>query len=200
MTEQQQHQQTTPSDLSAAPKPFIVAFDIATATGCCHGRVGSVPLLWTWNLDHDGKARPLRLRYLMRALRTYFAGNEVDAVYYEEPTGLRAMMEIGASEYTIAMLRGAIGVLEAVAIDSEIPIIRAIPVQDAREALTGQRTFSKVAGKSTAKDAVMRTVKMLGVKAENDHEADAYAVWHYACALHNPRIAHLVTPLFMGQR
>ena len=158
-------------------KPFIAAFDIATATGVCHGHPGSVPAVWTWWLDDCGKSRPYRLCYLRRLLDNYFASTEIDAVYYEQPVNIRAMMRIGATEETIALLRGAVGVLESAAIHAGIQTVEAVSVQDARQALTGQRTFSKVAGKSTAKTAVMQWAKVLGVDTKNDHEADAYAIW-----------------------
>jgi hypothetical protein len=44
----------------------------------------------------------------------------------------------------------------------------------------------------------MDTARMMGVDVATDHEADAYAVWWYACALHNPRLAHLSQPLFVA--
>lgn len=189
-----------PKAISGIPsKPFIAAFDIATATGVCHGRVGGVPHCFSWHMDDVGKGRPNRLAYFRRLLDSYFSATEIDAVYYEAPVNLRVMLKIGASEDTIALLRGAIGVLESAAVHAGITTVEAVPVQNAREALTGQRTFSKIAGKSTAKDAVMRAAKMLKVNVANDNEGDAFACWWYACAMHNPRIAHLVTPLFLGK-
>lgn len=175
---------------------FITALDVATATGICHGRVGATPLTFTWHLDDGGKARPLRLCYFRRRLDQYFDSTMVDAVYYEAPVNLRVMMKIGASDETIALLRGAIGVLEASAVHAGITTVEAIPVQNAREALTGQRTFTK----GTAKAKIIQTAKMLGVAVANEHEADSYAVWWTACARHNPRLAHLITPLFRENR
>jgi hypothetical protein len=177
-------------------RPFIAAFDIATATGGCDGIVGSHPRVWTWFLDDGGKSRPLKLCYFRRLLDTYFSEVHVDAVYYEQPVNLRAMMRIGTSEDTIAMLRGLIGVIESSAVHHGIQIVEPIAVQAARQALTGKRTFKRVKGKSTAKDAIMDTARMMKVDVATEHEADAYAVWWYACAAHNPRIAHLSQPLF----
>jgi hypothetical protein len=179
--------------------PVIAAFDVATATGVCQGVPGGVPAVWTWHLSDGGKSRAYRLCYLRRLCDKYFHSTEIDAVYYEEPVNLRVMMKIGATDETIALLRGAVGVLEACAIHAGIQTVEAVPVQKARRALTGQGTYSRIQGKSMAKEAVMRTVKMLGVEAKNDNEADSYAVWFYACALHNPRLAHLSQPLFLGR-
>ena len=175
---------------------FIAAFDIATAVGACDGLIGARPRVFTWWLDDAGKSRAVKLCYFRRLLDLYFAEQHVDAVYYEEPMNLRAMMNMGTSESTIALLRGAIGVIESCAVHHGVQVIGGISVQDARQALTGRRTFPRVNGKSTAKDAIIDVARMLKVDVATEHEADAFAVWNYACAMQNPRIAHLNTPLF----
>jgi hypothetical protein len=179
---------------------FIAAFDIATAVGACDGLVGARPRVWTWWLDDAGKSRPIKLCYFRRLLDEYFSSVHVDAVYYEAPMNLRAMMSMGTSDDTIALLRGAVGVIESCAAHHGVQVIESVPVQDARQALTGKRTFAKVKGKNAAKEAIMATARMMGVDVATDHEADAYAVYWYACAKHNPRIAHLVTELFSVAR
>jgi hypothetical protein len=180
-------------------KPFIASFDIATAVGVCHGNVGAHPAVFSWFLDDAGKARALKLCYFRRLLDKYFEGTVVDAVYYEAPVNVRVLMKIGATDETVSLLRGAVGVLEASAIHAGIQTVEPVNVQSARQALTGQRRFAKIKGKSMAKDAVMAQTKLMGVTAGNDHEADAYAIWWYASALHNPRLAHLSQPLFLGR-
>ena len=177
-------------------QPFIAAFDVASAVGACDGIVGRKPRVWTWFLDDAGKSRAIKLCYLRRLLDEYFAAVHVDAIYYEKPVNIRVLMKIGATDETVALLHGAVGVLEASAAHHGVSIIEPVSVQDARQALTGQRTFKRVKGKSTAKDAIMDTARMLGVDVATDHEADAYAVWWFACAKHNPRLAHLSQPLF----
>jgi hypothetical protein len=172
---------------------LIAAFDIATATGVCDGAPGSAPRVFTWYLDDGGQSRAHKLCYFRRLLDKYFAEEQgITAVYYEAPVNIGVMMKIGATDKVIALLRGAVGVFESCAINAGIPVVEAVSIQDARQALTGKRTFKK----GTAKNAIMQTAKMMGVKVETDHEADAYAVWWYACARQNPRIAHLSQPLF----
>jgi hypothetical protein len=106
------------------------------------------------------------------------------------------MIQIGATEDTVALLRGAIGVLEATAAEAGVHRIEAVAVQDARQSLTGRRTFAKG---GEAKLAVISAARSMGVAVATDHEADAYAVFWYASAMHNPRLAHLSTPLFRGK-
>jgi hypothetical protein len=176
---------------------FIAAFDLATATGVCHGTVGGVPHVWTWFLSDSEGGRPVKLAYLRRLLDKYFESTIIDAVYYEAPMPLRAMMERGASEDVIALLRGSIGVLESCAAHAGIQTIEAVSVQRARTALIGRQTRSKIKG--AGKEAVQRVAKMMGVAVTDDHQADAYACWFYACAKNNPRLAHISTPLFARQ-
>ena len=190
---------TAPVAVVRPDAAFIAAFDLATATGVCDGEVGRSPRVWTWYLDDAGKGRAHKLCYLRRMLDKYFADAGPAAVYYEQPINIRAMMSIGATDETIALLRGTVGVLESCAVHAGIQTVEPVPVQNAREALTGQRTFSRKKGKSTAKDAIIKTATMLGVTVNTEQEADAFAVWNYACAMHNPRIAHLVTPLFQAK-
>lgn len=109
------------------------------------------------------------------------------------------MARVGSSEDVVAMLRGSIGVLEAAASAAGIENIGSFSVQDARQHLTGFRTFPKVKGKSVAKEAVMKAVKTLGIDVQGHDQADAACGWLYCSALANPRLAHLDTPLF-GRR
>lgn len=180
--------------------PFIAGFDIATATGVCDGPVGGKPRVFTWHLDDAGTARPVKLAYFRRLCDQYFTEVKLDAVYFEKALNIRIALKIGASDEQVSLLRGLIGVFESCAANAGIPIIEGIDVQDARQSLTGQRTFDKVAGKSTAKDAVMRVAATMGVSVDDEHQADAYAIWWRAGALHNPRLAHLSTPLFRSRR
>lgn len=183
----------------SSTKPLIACFDVATSTGVCVGYAGEKhPLVTTWNLRAAGKSRPRRLLTFSILCQQLFKANEVDIVRYEAPMPLRAMMKMGSSEETILLLRGAIGVLEAEAARAEIENIGSVKVQDARQHFLGQRTFPRGKnGRSAAKDYVLIQCETLGIKVHTDHEADSVCLWSYTCALQNPRLAHLVTPLFM---
>jgi len=110
---------------------------------------------------------------------------------------LGVMSKIGATEETLLLLRGAIGVLEAAAAKAKIEEIGSFGVQDARQHFLGQRTFPRgKGGRSAAKDYVLIACEQMGIKVANDNESDAVCGWSYICALKNPRIAHAVTPLF----
>jgi hypothetical protein len=126
-----------------------------------------------------------------------FRRHAIDVLCYEAPMPIAVASRIGASEDTMLMLRGLVGILECCGARADIKDIRSFNVQDARQHFCGTRTFPKDAkGKSTAKAEVMRIAKMLGVKCSDDNSADAFVGWSYTCALLNPRLAHLCTPLF----
>ena len=182
--------------------PLLVAtFDIATATGVCVGRVGGKPKVATWDLSAGGSSRPARLLYFSNLLDELFARQKIDVVRCEAPLELAGQVRIGTNESVQLFLRGAIGVFEVCAARAKIPDIGMFDVQKAREHLTGSRTFPKnKKGKSTAKLEVWKVAKMLGVKCADYEQSDAFCGFSYTCALLNPRLAMLVTPLFSGKR
>jgi hypothetical protein len=151
-----------------------------------------------------GPSRPARLYSFFAKCEDFFIecaehGACIDQVWYEAPLGIAVMNKIGASEGTVSLLRGMIGVLEVCAVRAGLQPdeIRSFRVQDAREHLTGQRRHGRTkSGKSEGKAEVMRVARMLGVECSNDNESDAFAGWSYACGLANPRLAIAVTPLF----
>jgi hypothetical protein len=176
----------------------IASFDVATSTGICWGEVGAKrPDTATWNMREAGPWRPARLLMFYQRLEDFFADERIDLVRYEAPLPIAVANKIGASDDTIALLRGMIGVLELCAARAGIRDIDTFAVQDAREHLTGKRRHGRTtSGRSEGKAEVMRVAKMLGVDVQNDNEGDAFAGWSYACGLASPRTAHLVTPLF----
>jgi hypothetical protein len=146
-----------------------------------------------------GPSRARRLLYFSDLCDAFFSRHAIDVLRYEAPMPIAVASKIGASEETMLLLRGMVGVLECCGARAGIFDINSFSVQDARKHLTGQRTFPKNAkGKSAAKAAVMIMARTLGADCKNDNESDAYAGWSYTCALLNPRLAHLVTPLFAG--
>ena len=174
-------------------KPNILALDVANSIGFCLGRVGtSEPLIGSINLRDVGTARPRRLLYLAKALASMFARYAIDQVYYEAPMAIAVAARVGATEETMLLLRGAIGVVECEAARAGIEDIDSFTVQEVRKHLLGAGRLPK----GTGKKAVMDMVATLGYKVKDDNEADAVAGWLYCSALVDPRRAHLVTPLF----
>ena len=177
---------------------WLFAIARATATGVCFGPVSTAkPRLLTFDMHEGGQSRPERLAWFYTKLRGFFGDNHIDQVRYERPMNVAVASKLGVNDDTITLLHGAVAILEVCAVRADIMDINNFSVQDARHHLTGQRTHGRTkAGKNLGKEAVMRACRMLRVDAKNDNEADAYAGWSYSCGLANPRIAHLVTPLW----
>jgi hypothetical protein len=174
---------------------IICAFDLATATGCCDGPVGGKPRLWSWYLSDAGPERPRRLHALAEFLNKYFAQEPCDAVVYEAAQTITVMAEIGATDDTVAFLRGAIGVLEERCC-AHGKAVQGLGVQDARASVLGWRINNKKRSGIATKKRVLQDVRVQGIKPETDNEADAWVMWMYACCRNNPRVAIAMTPLF----
>jgi len=172
-------------------RQIIAGFDIAKSCGCADGAVGGKPRAWTWSL-HVKDGRPARLALLRDFCDRYFAENPIDALFYERGLGIAVAMEIGMSDDTIAMLRGAIGVVEACAAKARIPRIQPVGVQEARRHLLGPGRIPRGEGKRLVRDRC----DVLGWQTKNDDESDALAIWSLGCGLMNPLVAHLTQPLF----
>lgn len=181
-------------------KPLIAAFDIASVTGVCLGRVGDPkPITGVIDLRSAGTARPRRMLYFANQLAKLFAKYKPDIVRYEAPLNIGVMMRVGSGDDVVAFLRGAIGVLEAEAARC-CDDVGTFDMHAARQSLTGFRTFPKSKGKSTAKEHVMAAVRLMGIEVIDHNSADATCGWLYCCALTNPRIAAQLTPLFRGEQ
>jgi len=174
--------------------PLVVGMDIATTTGVAYGRADSNPSVLTWDLRKAGKSRPYRLAELFQLSVTFFLKVQPDMLFYEQGLTLAAAYEIGTSEETFAMLRGAIGAVEVAAAKCKIPIIRPVKVMDARKHLLGAGRIPKGEGKKLVFDRC----RALRWPVTNEDESDACAIWSLGCGEANPITAHLTTPLFSG--
>jgi len=174
--------------------PLVVGLDIATSTGVAYGRANGNPDVRTWDLRKSGKSRPYRLAFLADLCFEFFGSFNVDMLFYEQGLTLAAAYEIGTSEETFAMLRGAIGVVEAVAAKCKIPIIRPVKVMDARKHLLGAGRIPKGEGKKLVFDRC----RALRWPVTNEDESDAAAIWSLGCGEANPLSSAMVTPLFSG--
>jgi hypothetical protein len=170
---------------------LVAAFDIATSTGCADGQSGGRPRCWTWSLKRSG-TRSAKLALLRDYADRYFAENRPDAVFYERGLGIAAAMEIGMSDDTMALLRGAIGVVEASAAKARIPHIHAVGVQEARRYLLGPGRIPRGEGKALVRERC----RVLGWAAANDDESDAACIWALGCGQMSPAMAAYTTPLF----
>lgn len=176
-------------------KILICGMDIATSCGVAHGSPNDRPKAWTWRLSDYGKSRTDKLSALMRYCERYFATYRVDAMFYERGLSLAAAMEIGMSDDTMALLRGAIGVVEACAARAGVPRIEGVGVQTARSQFLGAGRIPKGQGKVLVRERC----RILGWKVANDDEADAACIWNMGVGIMSPMNAHRSMPLFAAK-
>ena len=112
-------------------------------------------------------------------------------MFVEAPLPIAVLVEIGARDDTVQMLRGAVAAIEICAARARVPVAW-WKTQEARRAVTGRATFPR----GTAKTEVAKYARMLGYAPADEHQADALVGWLYESALLNPRLAAINTPLF----
>lgn len=171
----------------------IACFDLATQTGVAVGLVGFRPELETWDL-RGPETRAEKLNRFDGYLESLIIAKPVQRLFYEAPLPIAVLMEIGAREETVQMLRSLAAMVEACAARHDLPV-GTWAVQKARRSVTGYGTFKR----GDAKRMVMRYCKLLGHAPANDNEADALVGHIYESALLNPRTAYLSTPLFAAR-
>lgn len=165
----------------------VLAFDIATSTGVAWGTAGTTPQATTVDLG-KGLSEAKRFANVIDAASLHIESYKPDVVAYEAPVGGK-----DASAYLIglsACLRGAAALY---GYDPE-----QIWISQYRKHFLGKhlivRDFpgmTKANAKRQIKATVVGRCKALGWSPANDDEADAMAIWDFACAKHK---AHQSTP------
>lgn len=175
--------------MTAAPAlPLILALDVASTTGCAEGRPGEKPRTWKWRLGGEGATRPERLFSLLCHLSEHLAVSKPRTIVIEAPMSLR-----GAD--TMMLLFGAVGVCEAVARGRDVNDVLLANVQTVRRYFVDRARFKQT---NDGKKAVMEKCQALGWNPQGFDEADAAAVWAWACHTRYPRHAQHVEPLLIG--
>jgi hypothetical protein len=170
----------------------ILALDLASTSGVAEGRVGEKPRTWTWRLGSSGSSQAHRLAELLKLISNHLVVSKPQAIWVEAPMAPRVMVDIGATADTAGLLLGLPAIIRAVSYIRGVYTVNDANVQDVRKHFCGRRTFPK----GEAKAAVIQRCKMLGWDVANDHEADAAALWSYACGQMNPRLAGALDPMF----
>lgn len=170
----------------------LLALDLASTVGLAEGVPGLMPRVWTWRLGDPGASQAHRFAELLKRMSDHLAVNKPDAIWIEAPLPPSALATMGSTPHTAMLLLGLPAIVHAVAYLRGVYRVRLANVQDVRKHFCGQRRFSK----GQAKGAVMDRCRVLGWRVANDHEADACALWSYACGQSNPRLAAALDPLF----
>lgn len=157
---------------------LVMAFDIATSTGVAFGRVGEVPRTTTINLgrvNQDAK-KFAKVGSMVSVLLTKY---KPDLVVFEAPIGGPK-----TSHFLVGAAAVFTGRVEEMGFRCEQVhsstarkhfMGRALQVKDFPGKNVDQR-------KKALKQVIIDRCYLLGWKVQTDDEADACAIWDYACA------------------
>ena len=172
----------------------ILAIDLATRTGWCRGHVGEFPEFGSVNFGKTGKVincSDAVFASAMAWMSDLIADDVPDVVIIESLLPPEAMKN-RTSRQVRDRLAGLHGVIRAVARWRGVGEIAEASVGQVRAHFIGTRSL----GRDQAKKAVVARCHRLGWDVDNDNEADACALWSYACALADPHLALQLVPLF----
>ena len=168
---------------------IIAALDLASQTGAAVGEPCCRPILFTEKLGQTGAPHGERfdaaLHMMSRIIKQYSPALIV----------LEAPLKIPGTKSDVEMmLMGLRGCVMGVAHRHHIPFDQH-SVQTIRKHFIGTAKLKR----KEAKLATIARCKQLGWGPKNDDEADAAALWHYACCLTSRSYSISQTPLFGGK-
>lgn len=174
-----------------AASKTILALDIAAQTGFAFGKPGEAPTSGTLRLQGEGLDE--RAHFLVCWMTKLVREHGIDVFYVELPMNPFHMK--GKTTFsTILSLIVYWGVSRVTAYGLGIRYRLNVHPQDVR------KWFLGVARPKTKKLAVMAKCREMGWKPRDDNEADALAIWQFACGQEAPEESILSTPLFAENR
>ena len=168
----------------------VLALDLASRTGIAVGGPNTIPLCFTENLGEVGEHHGARFAQAFRMMKRLITTHEPGLIVLEAPFKKKnTQMNV---EYILMGLRGCVmGAAHMYHIpfeQHEVSTIRQHFIQHGR------------LKRAAAKAATIARCKQLGWKVANDDEADAAALWDYACSRqsrsHAISTLNSTTPLF----
>lgn len=165
----------------------IIALDLATKCGVAIGCPGNAPVFSTEILGKAGEAHGARFAQAVRMMNRLIKEHEPDFIALEAPIGVHG----GGSKKRPEVLMGLRACVMAVAHMRHVPFEQ-YEVRTIRKHFLGNGGLNRAA----AKAAAIKRCQMLGWNPKNDDEADAGALWDYACALNSRAHSISTTPLF----
>lgn len=166
----------------------VLAFDVATVTGCAFGVAGDKPRAWAVNF---GKASDEdRFSKALRMTATYIERFSPDLVAVEAPVGGREAS---------ALLIGMVACVKGEAARHGVRVVSYFPATVRKhflgKALTGRDfpALNRAAAKKAIKGAVIARCNLLGWAVDGADAADAAALWDFATSIESR--AHQMTSL-----
>lgn len=174
-------------------KSPILALDLASVSGWACGEPGGVPAHGSVRFASAGASHEAIFADAIRWINSKITDYEPTTVVWEAP--MATSFNRGRTTInTTTILYGLPAVIGAVAYLRGIYDIRKAEARDVRNHFIGSNPK-----RAKAKPMVIRQCVAQGWSVADDNEADALAVWSYTCALIEPKLAVLPTPLFGGR-
>jgi hypothetical protein len=170
----------------------VLALDLATTTGWCHGAPGAVPTCGHIRFTKPGSSRAATYRAYRNWLDDSWGRREAipDLIVYESPQ-VGAHMGGKTNVDTLKLLSGLAEHLEEWCHGKTE--LREASVSQVRAHFIGGNMKAKI-----AKPLVLERCLELGWPCETTDESDAAALWDYQCCWLRPELAHRTTRLFRG--
>lgn len=168
----------------------VLALDLASKTGVAVGDPNTIPLCFTENLGEVGEHHGARFAQAFRMMKRLIVAHQPALIVLEAPFKTKhSKMQI---EYMLMGLRGCVmGAAHMFHIPFEQHDVSTI-----RKHFIGHGRLKR----ADAKRATIARCGQLGWKVANDDEADAAALWDYACSRqsrsHAISTLNSTTPLF----
>jgi Holliday junction resolvasome RuvABC endonuclease subunit len=168
---------------------MLIALDLGSVTGVCAGEPGARPSCVSWRLPKGGGAEVGAFAaafegYLLAALDNW----RPELIAFEAPflgPKLAGNMDVARRLLGLPML------VELIAHKAGIECVE-IGIGTARKALVGVGRAEK--------SAVITAARRRGFSVQDDHQADACAVWLCAVGMRWPRLIGHYDPLFLDAR
>lgn len=174
----------------------ILAIDLATKTGWCRGAVGETPEFGSMNFGWSKtKVREASSSDDVFASAIDWMSELLDPlpdILILESMLPPEAMKNKTSRQVRDRLAGLHGIIRGVARRKGVGEITEAAVGDVRAHFINARNLKR----DNAKQTTIDRCQSLGWDVANDNEADACALWSYACALIDPVTALSVVPLF----
>lgn len=150
---------------------MILSLDLATHTGYAVGNPCGVPVYGHFKID--APTYPSKFLQMGRLVSGLIKTHDVDAVFLEQPFVGRA------GQFSALMPLFGFRAAAMMAAESKGCLVTMVLPSTVRKHFIGHGGLSR----AKAKPAVIEKCEWRGWRPKNDDEADALALWDYACAL-----------------
>ena len=167
----------------------ILALDLATRTGFAFGEPGEKPRFGSIRFASVGASHEAVFGKAINWAQDIFTKLAPDQFVYEEPMQFRGGKSRAGND---EILYGLPAIMQGVAHNLGIHDVRKARVADVRLHFIHRNCKREIAKRET-----MRRCRLLGWGVTDDNEADALALWHYACTFQDSKLAIQTSDLFL---